>query len=160
MLLDMYTYRVCKYNPKYRSKSGVYLKDEWTDYSDIGSEFEGKTFTEAEYLTVEQNYIVCITDILNELNIDSLQIQRLEKGNTNTWENGQRISKESLVSLIRDCLRNDCWCQLADINFYLHFGYDYYIYVGCELSTTEIEEICNRNNLYCDVRVSPYSDEI
>ena len=39
----MNTYRISKYDPKYR-KDGQFIKDEWTDYSDIGEKFEGETF--------------------------------------------------------------------------------------------------------------------
>ena len=34
---------IVKYNPKYYDAKGVYTKDEWTDFSDIGKEFEGET---------------------------------------------------------------------------------------------------------------------
>ncbi len=159
-MIKIYTYRICKYNPKHRREGGAYLKDEWTDYSDIGRVFSGKVLTESEYLSVERNYIFCIIAILTKLNIDNLYIRNLEKGNTYEWKNGQRVSKEVLIRLIRDCLRNNCWCQLIYANFYLHFGYDYYIYIGCELSAFQIESICKDNNLYCDIKISPYIDEI
>ena len=48
---------VTKYNPKYRDANGVYRREEWTDYSDIGNKFNDKIFTLEEYETVETLYI-------------------------------------------------------------------------------------------------------
>lgn len=56
--INMFCWRITKYNPKYRdNNTGYYLKDEWTFYSQIGGEFEGKIFTRKEYLKIEDTYI-------------------------------------------------------------------------------------------------------
>ncbi len=53
----MFDWRVTKYDPKNRDHNGWYVKDEWTDYSDIGKSFEGKRLTFWEYFNVESKYI-------------------------------------------------------------------------------------------------------
>lgn len=60
--------RVTKYNPIYRNEKGGYMKDEWTDFSDIGETFDGKVLTREEYEEVEQHYISMIDDCFKALN--------------------------------------------------------------------------------------------
>lgn len=42
--------------------------------------------------------------------------------NTVRWINFQQIN-----SFMKDCLREKCWAKLEANDFFLHFGYDYYI---------------------------------
>lgn len=152
----MNTYRISKYNPEYR-KNGIYLKDEWTDYSDIGDKFDGKMFTKQEYLRVEQNYISCILTILENSGATQLFIDGYEDYTTNAWKNGQYLTTAELPQLIQDCLRNKCWCKLKGNQAYVHFSDDFYFYIGCNLSNQNVEALCQRYNLFCEVRHSPYS---
>lgn len=52
---------VTKYNPIYRDDSGAYTKDEWTEFTDIGKNFEGETLTKELYEAVESKYLHAIT---------------------------------------------------------------------------------------------------
>ena len=49
-------HEIVKYPPQ-NYINGIYEKDEWTDYSDIGKVFDDKLFTLEEYLSVEKKYI-------------------------------------------------------------------------------------------------------
>ena len=57
-------YRISKYDPAYRV-DGVYQKDEWTAFSDIGKEYDGTRFlakiTEGEPQLLEHNDLRRIT---------------------------------------------------------------------------------------------------
>lgn len=75
----MIKYRITKYNPKFRDKNGVYLKDEWTSYDDIGQIRNYKEVTVEEYLNTEEKYIKAILSLLNEKKVNSLIISDLEK---------------------------------------------------------------------------------
>ena len=44
-------HEIVKYPPQ-NYINGIYEKDEWTDYSDIGKVFDDKLFTLEEYLSV------------------------------------------------------------------------------------------------------------
>lgn len=153
----MNTYRVTKYDPQYRD-GGKYLRDEWTDYSDIGKTFRGEVLTESEYLTTEQNYIHCIIELLQTAGVQSLCIEDLEIHQPIPWKNKQCLSAEKSADIIRDCLRNKCWCRLTEENqaAYVHFGYDYYTYAGIDLSHKAVEEICKKYALFGEVTESPY----
>ena len=49
-------WQITKYDPKNRDEHNRYLKDEWTEYGDIGNLFDGKKLTFAEYFNIESKY--------------------------------------------------------------------------------------------------------
>ena len=153
----MFSYRICKYNPQYREKDGTYTIDEWTEFSDIGKIFCGKMLTDAEYFQIENNYISCIISILKKNNLLALRIDNLENYRNVAWENEESVPINMLSHLLRDCLINNCWCKLSGADFYVHFGYDFYIYIGCLLPPSEVTLICFDNNLFCEQIDSPYN---
>lgn len=152
----MNCYRISKYNRIYREK-GVYLREEWTDYSDIGKRFNGNLFSEKEYLEIEQNYIDCVVDLLNRVNVYQFDIIGMEQREATIWKNLCCIDIANLADLIRDILRNKCWCRIEGKNCYLHFGFDYYMYIGVSLPRDTVNKICSQHNLFCEVMISPYN---
>ena len=153
----MNCYRICKYDPQYRAPDGTYEQDEWTDYSDIGKTFDGTVLTEDIYLLAEQQHIACITDLLRRSGVDAVEISRCENGGN--WSDGQRISVNALAPLLQDCLRGNCWCVLTAPDAYVHFGYDYYVYVGCLLSPDVVSGICRTHCLFANLQSSPYAED-
>ena len=146
----MKSYRFSKYNPHYRI-NGRYIKEEWTDYSDVGKTFNGNIFYEEEYALVENKYILCILDILKHANIKGISIDGYEEYDVSShWKNEQYVSINNLATLIRDCLRNKCWCRLKSNDLCIQFGYDYYVHIDTNLSYSEIELICNRYDLFLE----------
>jgi len=59
-------YRVTKYDPAFRDKSGAYTKDEWTIFKQIGETFSGVQLTSEEYERVEEAYIQAAMSFLRE----------------------------------------------------------------------------------------------
>ena len=114
--LKVMTYRISKYNPKNRI-DGVYTVDEWTDYSDIGMIFDGKVFTEQEYLEMENRYINCILDIYKICAIDAVEITDLEIYDSVLWNGNDYVTYDNMNKIICDCLRNKCWCKLEQKDF-------------------------------------------
>src|SRR5215831_19313867 len=74
----MYWWRVTKYDPRYRDKSGRYLRDEWIGASQIGSEFVDGVLSEGEYLRVEGLYAAAVVQFWRASGEPPLQIQALE----------------------------------------------------------------------------------
>ena len=86
---------------------------------------------------------------LNAIGVDTLQVCNLEDKRASIPANGETDSicliemKQSLHegvfvhdtdidAIVRMCLRESIWCKLqGDIGAYVHFGYDYYMYIGC-----------------------------
>ncbi len=152
----MNMYRIAKYDLSgYVDK--IYTRDEWTDYSDIGNVFNGKKLTKEIYLAVENNYIRVAQDIFVKSHQKEICITNLQKNQSYLlWQNNQIVGKTQLAEIIRDCLRNRCWCRLSSEEFYIHFGYDFYMYIGCSLSYKTVTQICNENQLYVIKQESPY----
>ncbi len=151
----MNKYKISKYSFQYII-DGKYSKDDWTDYSDIGKMFGGKVLNEQEYIYVENNYISCIMNILHQAEVNALVVKELENYDNLQWENNQSLSSEILPVIFRDCLRNKCWCKFDAKDAYIHFGYDYYVYIGTVLPFETIEKICNKYELFCIEQNSPY----
>lgn len=154
----MQSYRLSKYNPAYRD-CGVYRKEEWTSISDVGEVFDGVTFSMEAYLDAEQRYIGALMQIANEKQAFPLWISDLEKGEETCWIEGQRLDERACACLVRDCLRELCWCRLNGQAFYIHFGYDYCVYLGCEILPDEMKQIAECFGLFAEEMQSPYEKE-
>ena len=164
----MFCWRITKYDPKNRD-NGIYLKDEWTDYSDIGKIFDGKILKEDEYLKTEGAYINAVLLFMECLNVNELKIVSLEymgkrpqcvEVDKITIANNALYHRDIIVFIIQSILRNKLWCKLElDHTMYVHFGWDYYMYIGsakaCPSAIKKIEEI----GLFVEPFVSPYLEE-
>ena len=145
----MIYYRISKYDPLYRV-DGIYQKDEWTSVCDIGKEYNGKLFTEDEYLRVEKSYIDFVIDLCKLQNIESLTTDNLENYNKLHWNNGQALSVSQIGDFIKVCLREECWGRLVSDKLVFYAGYDYYIHIGVDLSTEKLEDIAFNHNLFVE----------
>jgi len=134
----MFHWRITKYDPQYRDNRGAYLKDEWTDYGDIGKTFEGKILTLEEYLKTEDAYIQAILLFMEDLNIDSLRISCLEKDGRNPKKvivddieivNNTYVNKESIVPIIRLILRSKTWCKFKAKQMYIDCNSEFYTFI-------------------------------
>lgn len=152
----MTEYRITKYDPTKR-KNGIYQENVWTSISDIGKSFVDGTLSFEKYKKVEQAYIdFCIT-LMHEANISSLSICSPEY-----YDEGlsfqSTVSEENILrDVIMCCLREQCWVKLETENFFIHFGFDFYMYVGTDMSRTVVEETARKFNLFCEIFQSPYN---
>ncbi|MFC5735577.1 hypothetical protein [Cytobacillus gottheilii] len=162
----MYSWRVTKYNPIHRDVDGTYKnQDEWTSYSDIG-----RNVHKDEYLSTEENYINAIFAFMEEMNIAMMYLNALELKSDgvkeqnasvflyNLWV-GKAVSKREIKKLAKLTLRETIWCKLSSKkDFFVHFGYDYYMYIGaiydCPNARLKIED----SGLFVEKYTSPYMD--
>lgn len=152
----MKEYLISKYNPQFRI-NGKYIRNEWSGESDIGKKFLDGILTQVEYDCTLDRYISCTMDILNSADIEYMTISDLEINVDQVpWKDHQTVKGDVLSLLIRDCLREKCWCRLLHGKAFVHFGYELYLYLGCDLSYEKIVEICTQYNLYVIERKSPY----
>ena len=168
----MYGWRITKYNPAFRDERGAYLKDEWTSVSDVGKSFGGQVFTFEEYRKIENAYVACALRFLTEAGLRSLKVTSLEKQNLpgvekrgladitfdpNLVEEGMSASDEALESTCRLVLREAIWCRLeSEEGFHIHFGWDYYMYVGSPVPSEESVLYGRQQGLYIEAMQSPY----
>lgn len=134
----MFYWRITKYDPQYRDERGAYLKNEWTEYDDIGQTFEGKTLTLKEYLKTEDAYIQAILLFIEDLNIDSLRISCLEKNGRRPKKvlvdgieivNNTYVNKESIIPIIRLILRGKTWCKFKAKQMLIDFSNQFYTFI-------------------------------
>lgn len=152
----MIEYRITKYNPKNRVNES-YIVDEWTSISDIGKEFDAGVLTYEEYKKVEQSYVDCCIAILQAAKISELAVCNPEYYD-NAIRFPQLLRNENDVRwVVMCCLQEKCWAKLETKNFFVHFGYDYYMYVGTNLSLPLVAAIAEKYSLFCECFASPYS---
>ncbi|WP_018703688.1 hypothetical protein [Anaeromusa acidaminophila] len=170
----MFSWRITKYKPDYRDELGRYTKNEWTSFSQIGDEFNGYKFTKEDYVIVENAYVDTIMAFMSSNNITSLNVDGLEKRKfqkrkddvysdemINLYYNLKEndvINVEAIKNLSRMILREDIWCKLEKENtMFIHFGYDYYMYVGSYQSCEKVIEEITKKGLFVEKYESPYS---
>ena len=173
-LPSMNSWRITKYNPAFRDERGAYLRDEWTSVSDVGDSFGGVILDFGEYRRVEDAYISTALRFVAEADLDALTITCLEThraaearakdlGGTafdpKRARTGMSLPLGALGDVCRLVLREILWCKLeAAGGFYLHFGYDYYMYVGSPARSENSIAYARQQGLFVEEMESPYLD--
>jgi hypothetical protein len=169
----MFCWRITKYDLRYRNDSGAYTKNEWISYSDIGNVFDGKVFTYEEYVEIEKAYITSIILFMTCNNLENLQIINLEKklklkkdtyvnkeiiAFFDTVKEGLSINKQAIALLAWLVLREKLWCKLESKSMFVHFGWDYYLYIGSANTGEESIQKIRESGLFVEKYKSPYSE--
>ncbi|WP_423407733.1 hypothetical protein AABM38_18665 [Heyndrickxia sp. MSNUG] len=162
----MISWRVTKYNPLNRDESGNYLDEkEWTSYSEVGAKV-----SEEDYLITESNYVNAIISFMEELGINRVHLSDLELWSeevrnqntssflTKVWV-GKGVSTHEIRELAKLSLRNAIWCKLNyKKDFFVHFGYDYYMYIGAYKDCPRAHKKVQETGLFVEKIKSPYLD--
>jgi hypothetical protein len=153
----MHQYRVTKYDPALRDATGAYSKDEWTSFRDIGRS-RGIALTEEDYVRVESAYVDIAKKFIAEDGGRALRAIGVE--NRGSFDEapteGSLISEGDLPSVCRSILREKFWCRLEDDDRFLHFGYDYYMYVGVKSECVTSIAAAATLGLFVERFASPY----
>jgi hypothetical protein len=138
----MHEYRVTKYDPALRDANGAFHGDDWTAVSDVGRSYGGVRLTRQEYDKVERAHIEAALAFLKEGGLDSLRVESLEtvEEHPTALHNGSILSIDQLGDVIGQILREELWCNLEGDEAFIHFGYDYYMYIGvpCPCPDSEV----------------------
>lgn len=159
--------RITKYNPKCRRSDGTYDRDEWTSYSDIGKQFSDGILTRESYLFVEEKFISTIVSFFRTAGISCLSVEDsenfegvaayLKSSDKINFAQLDQVGPATVESIIRLCLREQAWCKLrGERDAYLHFGYDYYVYVGAD--SGELVNWRPLDGIFAEPFQSPYKD--
>lgn len=167
-------WRLSKYDPSLRDQDGIYQSDDWTHISDLGKVFGGRRLENCDYLEVENACVEAILSFFQAANIQELCVQKLEKhGNwplvsveyrmglpsvLPEYELGMFVSVTDLDCFIRLALRGILWGELVNKihDAYLHFGYDFYVYVGAK--GDGLGQWNPPQGIFAEAMVSPYLD--
>lgn len=154
----MFEYRVAKYDPAFRDREGRYLREEWTSVSDIGRLFGGVVLTREDYQRVENDHVEAALAFLREADCGSLLAVGVENhgGSPSAPAEGESLSGPRLEDAIRRLLQEEFWCRLEGNGCFLHFGYDYYLYVGVLSPCPQACLLASRLGLFVEESVSPH----
>lgn len=166
----MYYWRISKYNPRYR-ENNVYQNHEWTSIHDIGNKFNGEEFTLNAYVDCEEQYINAVIWAMKELNIISLKLDGVEKYGYdrdcglaetsaeefyNSLKDDMVIQANDIEIIMKLMLREMIWGKLSSENLYIHFGYDYYMYIGSSKELKETQKYIESSSIFIESMKSPY----
>ena len=154
----MNEYRVTKYNPAFRDPGGAYTRDEWTSVKDVGRSFAGGVLTREEYERVENAYVGAALAFLDEAGLTSLRVEGLEntRGEWLVFRNDSILPLTQVGDVIRRVLREEFWCRLEGVDGFVHFGWDYYMYIGVAHPCPKARERTVELGLYVEEFASPY----
>lgn len=166
-----YQWRITKYNPAYRNAEGHYLRDEWTSASEIGKSFHGEILTLEDYLQVENAYVDTVMKFLEVYQIENVRLIHLETYGLSDVDKSSPLYDAAFdtISLAEDMLvtiaqipivckmtlREYIYCQLITEDFFVQFGYDYYLFIGANSIRQEAIQFA-RQHLFVEQMMSPY----
>jgi hypothetical protein len=128
-------------------------------FAQIGETFAGARLALPEYLDVEARHLVVLASFLEESGTTRLVAVGVEDAaSTFHIVEGAKLSTVDAVEVVRQMLREGGWCRLEeDDRFYIHVGWDYYVYVGSERACEESVGLAESVGLFVDGGLpSPY----
>lgn len=174
----MHQYRITKYDPCNRDECGAYLVDDWTCASDIGRKFQGRELTTADYLRMEDNYVRAILRFFDASGLPHLRVTCLEKRSASdnlsqikaaqpklfdpatanmVLHEDREVDRNEIELICRMVMRNIIWRKLEFAGqFFVHFGWDFYMYIGTVSNTAGVAEQIEANDLFVEKFTSPH----
>jgi len=167
----MYYWRITRYNPQNRDENGFYISDEWSSISDIGKKYNDVEFTYESYISCENAYADTVTRVMRGNTIEFFTLEALQKKRYVNYpdfseseskkyfrslKRNMQVPKHEIIPIVRFALREIIWCKLVNDNMFVHFGYDYYMYIGSENKLEEELSAVRKNGLFVETIISPY----
>ena len=116
-------------------------------------------YSEAVYLNVENSYLSAMKSFLDEAGIESLELTALERRDTpaDGFLHRRNLSIAQSLDFARLVLREEAWGKLVvPGKAYVHFGYDYYMYIGVPSKCERSIAIARDPGLFVERIRSPY----
>ena len=153
-----YWYRTTKFEPSKRNEFGNYSLDnlEWIGYNDRSD----PNYTFENYLLTENAYIYTIYYFIKKNKVENFQLYDVVK-KCKLTKNSKIIQNKLLIEYTcRDNLRcvTNNGCKIRSENMCIHFGWDYYMYIGsnhkCNIAEIEFGGV---KIFIEEIGISPYS---
>ena len=157
----MFEVRVTKYDPKFRSIEGAYMRSDWTSVSDVGRAFNGVVLTREQYDRSESAYIFAAKAFLEETGASLVRIAGLEDPDArhSHYCEGAAIPVAEVGPVLALLLREELWCRLESPDAFIHVGNDFYMYVGTSKPCPFSQRRAVSSGLFVEPFRSPYHDE-
>ena len=149
------SHEIVKYAPQYYDENGVYQKDEWTCFSDVGKEFEGKIITMEDYLDVEDRFISVTRAILEAAGCTFVTLGYVEPMRKKGLKEGMRVRIQMIDHYIRLVLRGEAWIVFINSRKGVQFDFSedvLYMHLNCHIPEEPLREIVENRGLYLDPR--------
>lgn len=158
----MHQFRVTKYDPSFRNDKGYYLRDEWTSFLDVGKSYRGVVLTLTEYERVETAYVGAALGFLCDAGVYTLAARGVENPyhSPSAPTEGAQLETEALEAALRSVLREEFWCRFECDSAFVHFGWDYYMYVGVSVPCEAAKATAQASGLFVEPFESPYHPRI
>ena len=150
----MVEYRITKYDPQFRDATGAFSRHEWTSYRDVGA-----SVSLDDYLRIEATYVSVAIAFLIEAGIGWLQVDSLENAGKTpvAYAEGAVLAPAEWESAFRSVLREHFWCRFQSSESFVHFGWDYYMYVGVPRHCPKAHAAAGASGLFVEECSSPYA---
>lgn len=183
--MDLFQYRITHYDPALRDAEGRFLGDRWTCVSDIGKTFDGRQLSKDDYLETETAYVAALLNLFDASGLSHLRATNVRTGlqqpdnddpavvghDDGTMSHhllpaldipklaeDEPVARAAIEQIVRLSLREISICRLEiDGRFFAHFGWDFYMYVGCKIAPVKVESLLSRTGLFVEQTVSPYA---
>jgi hypothetical protein len=168
-----FQWRITKYDPELRDEGGKFQGSSWSSVWNIGKLDNGAVLTVDEYLHFESAYVNTAISFAIESGAFELAIKEFEGAvpdQSALTELGlpaihplPELSEGSVVGahqagdIIRLVLRELVWLKLVASSFFVHFGHDFYMYVGSDVRCDDSRRRAEASNLFVEEFDSPYS---
>ena len=160
----MNSWRITKYDPVKRDADGSgFDLEEWTCFSEVGTKVSME-----EYKVTEEKYLNVVTTFMAEMGLNRVYVTALEQWSdevinhraeeflSKIWV-GKVVTVQEVRELAKLTLRNAIWCKFGyKKQFFVHFGYDYYMYIGASEECAKAKEIVRETGLFIEDFQSPY----
>jgi hypothetical protein len=158
----MNEYRVTKYNPAFRDELGHHTRPEWIMFKDIGETYSGVLFTREEYERVEDAYVQAALSFLRESGLSSIRVAGIENRSNQPldFDNGSVLPLDRIGEIICRTLREEIYCRLEGSDCFVHFGWDYYMYVGVPHRCPRSQALAAELGLFVEEFASPVRESL
>lgn len=118
----------------------------------IAQEFDGERLTLSTYLEVEARHLVVLASFMEESDTSTVTAQHVENPfDTFRVSEGAELAPVEAIEAVRQLLREEGWCRLVDGDrFYIHVGYDYYVFVGTDRPCDRSVALAEEKGLFVD----------
>lgn len=149
------SHEIVKYEPQYYDENGAYQKDEWTCFSDVGKEYEGKVVTMEDYLDVENRFINITRAILEASGCKYITLGYMEARRRKGLKEGMRVRVQDIDPFLRFALRGKAYIVFINKSKGVQFDFSedfLYMHLNCRIPDDELRAIVESRGLYLDPR--------
>ncbi|WP_431926418.1 hypothetical protein [Nonomuraea jabiensis] len=166
----IHVHRVTKYNPADRNEAGHYVghEDVDSDHGPVEAAYLASVAAFAEeagitHLTIRDPGVTGFVSFGADSPIGGHGLAGLFPPDLAGYHDGAQVPMSVALELVRVMLRdNGAWCRLeAEDQFFVHVGYDQYVYVGSALPCTHAVALTHQRELFAEpINQSPYDPQL